>query len=59
MNDNRPVICWTIQMRERLRKAFNTAVKAQQDTFVFEGNTFVTNYAKYLLEHLDNQLGPK
>lgn len=43
-------------MRDRLRKAYEAAVKANADTFVFEGNVYVVGYAKYLLEYLDERL---
>jgi hypothetical protein len=44
-------------MRDRFRKAYESAVKANKDSFTFDGNEFVTNYAKYLLEYLDMQMG--
>lgn len=40
-----------------LRRAYTHAVETQQGQFTFEGDEFVTGYAKYLLEYLDN-LGP-
>ena len=43
-------------MRDRLRRAYDAAVEAKADTFVFEGNVYVTGYAKYLLEYLDGRL---
>lgn len=53
------MIRWTHEMRERLRAHYNAARAAGKDTFMFDGNEYVTRYAKYLLEHLDNQLPPK
>lgn len=44
-------------MRERLRKAWQAAVDQGKDEFMFEGNLFLTDYAKYLLEFLDLKLG--
>lgn len=52
-------IKWDIPMRERMRKAYERAAAEGMDSFIFEGNHFVTNYAKYLLEFLDMKLGPK
>lgn len=46
-----------IPTRERLREAYTQAVKRNADSFTFEGNVFVTDYAKYLLEFLDIKLG--
>lgn len=43
-------------MRERLRKAYVKAVDENAEQFTFEGNEYVTNYAKYLLEYLDMKL---
>lgn len=44
-------------MRDRFRKAYNQAVKENKDSFTFDGNEFVTNYAKYLLQYLDQEMG--
>jgi hypothetical protein len=51
-------INWTRPMLERFKKAYEKARSAEQDTFEFDGNQFVVNYAKYLIQHLDSQLGP-
>lgn len=55
-NPARVMIRWDRPMRERLRKAYNKADKANQDSFVFEDNEYVTRFAKYLLEYLDTKL---
>lgn len=39
--------------REALRKAYQAASVASKADFRFEGQTFLTRYAKYLLEYLD------
>lgn len=39
--------------RERLRKAYQDAVESEQKIFVFDGNEYLTAYAKYLLQYLD------
>ena len=49
-------IIWTAPMRDRFRKAYNAAVEAREESFVFEDNTFVVAYAKYVLEYLDERL---
>jgi hypothetical protein len=38
-----------------LRRAYNTAVETNQETFTIEGNTVLTQYCKYMLEYLDMQ----
>jgi hypothetical protein len=45
--------------REDLRKAYNKAVKYKKKKFKFDGADFVTDYAKYMLDHLDNVLKEK
>lgn len=36
----------------RLKKAYDIAKLAGVDQFEFEGSTFLTSYAKYVLEYL-------
>lgn len=48
-------INWTRPMLGRFRVSYNAAVKAGVSVFKFDDNEFVTGYAKYLIEHLDNQ----
>lgn len=38
--------------------AYEEAVAKEQDQFVWHGHTFVTGYAKYLLEYLDMVIKP-
>ena len=45
---------FNIVRRERLRKRYHLAVKNGEETFEFDGHTFLTSYAKYLLEYLQN-----
>jgi hypothetical protein len=40
---------------KRLKKAYDEAVAAGKDQFVFEGADFLTSYCKYLLEYLRNE----
>lgn len=36
----------------RLKKAYDEAVKNQKDSFFFDGQEYLTSYAKYLIEFL-------
>lgn len=48
-----PVITWTRPMLERFKTAYaNTTA----DLFIFDGNTFVKEYAKYLIEYLEEKI---
>ena len=49
-------INWTRPMLERFKKAYADAVAQGLDDFIFDGNEFVTDYAKYLIEYLDGRL---
>jgi hypothetical protein len=42
----------------RLRKRYEQAVRKGEDQFMFEGNEFLVNYAKYLLEYLEGKFKP-
>ena len=44
------------QKIRRLQMTYNQAAAEAANTFEFEGYTYVTNYAKYLLEYLDGRL---
>jgi hypothetical protein len=48
-------VSFTAKSREQFREAYEQAKKNNDEQFVFLGNTFVTNYAKYVLEYLDMQ----
>lgn len=52
-------ISFDSRMVRRLRTAYAQAQKENAEAFVFEGNTFVTAYAKYLLEYLEPNFGIK
>lgn len=43
-------------MLARLKFTYSNAVKNHQDQFTFEGNEFVTSYARYLIEYLEQHL---
>lgn len=53
--DERPVINWTRQMLNRFECAYKEAVRTGKPQFVFDNNTFVVAYAKYLIEYLKGQ----
>jgi len=40
----------------KLKEAYNQAVKEDSEEFVFEGTTLVVAYTKYLLEFMDLEL---
>lgn len=50
-------INWTRDMLSRFREAHAEAVRANQTEFVFDGNQFLTDYAKYLIEYLVGAFG--
>lgn len=50
-------ITFTPALRDALRESYDSAVENNLDEFIWHGNAYVTGYAKYVLEHLDNQFG--
>ena len=47
---------FTIAKIKKLQKEYDKAVKKGDKIFVFEGTALLVNYAKYLLQHLDNEM---
>lgn len=47
-------LSFTKEQIKELKKAFNFAVENNEESFIFDGNAYYTQYAKYLLQHLDN-----
>lgn len=47
-----------VPKREAFRAAYDKAVKAKAQTFNFDDNVYLVDYAKYLLQYLDVKLGP-
>ena len=41
------------------KDAYNHAVREELKTFVFKGNTYLTEYAKYVVQMLQNKYEPK
>lgn len=46
---------WSKEKMDRLQVAYDKADAAGDDEFVFEGIDLVTDYAKYLLEYLNEE----
>ena len=42
---------------KRLKGRYDRAVINNEKTFQFDGGDYLTTYAKYLIEHLENELG--
>lgn len=40
---------------ERLKSRYKLAVEKNEDTFEFDGKTYVRGYAKYLIEYLESK----
>ena len=38
----------------QLKREYKKAVKEKKNTFIFDGNYYDVNYAKYLIEYLEN-----
>ena len=47
---------FTPDVAKALRHAYELAHKRGDETFVFDGTTLLTSYAKYLLEYVEGQL---
>jgi hypothetical protein len=43
-------------MFARFKRAYTRAVAHNEEVFIFDGNDFVVNYAKYLIEYLGSHL---
>ena len=50
-----PTINFNRPKAERLRAALAAAQRQGQEQFTFDGNDFLTAYAKYVMEYLDMQ----
>lgn len=51
--DDPQMIQFNLAKKKRLQKAYDAAYLANEDRFEFEGHTFHTKYAKYVLQYLD------
>jgi len=45
-------ISFTTESFKNFKTDYNSAVKNNQEMFVFDGNDFLTSYAKYVIEYL-------
>lgn len=52
-------VSFDLLMLNRLKKAYDRATSESKDMFTFEGNDYVTNYAKYLIEYLEEKFKNK
>ena len=51
-------IIWDRTKRDEFAAAYKTAVDLELEQFTFDGHQFVTGYAKYLLQYLNQQMPP-
>jgi hypothetical protein len=52
-----PNVSFTRESAQRLKQAYVRATKEGKQSFIFEGNEYVVDYAKYLLEYLATKFG--
>ena len=54
------MISWDLPKLRRFKVAYARAdgLYGKDSTFDFDGNKFVVSYAKYLIEYLEQKLGP-
>jgi len=50
-------IVFDLEKYQQLKLSYEKAVLENREQFVFEKNIILTSYAKYLLQHLENELG--
>lgn len=56
-NDNVPqMMSFTQEKFARFKKHYASAVGRNAESFKFEGNLFLTGYAKYLIEYLETKI---
>lgn len=46
------IVNWDQAMFERFKIAYGKAVEEKRESFFFDGNEYLTSYAKYLIEYL-------
>lgn len=52
-----PIIDWTPEKLQALKRAQAHAIETKQDQFKFEGHDILVAYAKYLIEFLEGKFG--
>lgn len=50
-----PIVTFDGDVLKRFKTAYDNAVAADSVDFVFEGNEFLTEYARYLIEYLEKK----
>lgn len=58
MSKELTMVTWTTPKLQLFKKAYKQAIKSGQEMFVFEGHDFLVPYSKYLIEYLEERLGP-
>jgi hypothetical protein len=48
-------VVFTPEKLKRFKEAYQIAADKCVDIFVFDGNEYLTSYAKYLVEYLENK----
>ena len=48
-------VTWSPTDFKYFKRAYTNAVKGGNEQFKFHGNDFVTGYAKYLIQYLENE----
>lgn len=43
------------QKLKELKSCYNTAIKENKESFIFKGDEYLTTYAKYVIEYLENE----
>ena len=56
LKDESQRITFTRETLDRFKEEYNAAVEDDCDIFVFEEKEWVTNFAKYLIEYLEDKL---
>lgn len=49
------LVTFTPELLREFKKAYSRAVEIKCDRFIFDGRGYVTDYAKYLIEHIEEQ----
>ena len=57
-NSEQTTLNFTPDSLEEFKKVFKEAKESKEHYFFFEGNEYFLGYAKYLIEHLENQFNP-
>ena len=47
------------QKLKELKTLYNKAVKESKESFTYNGDEYLTSYAKYMIEYLDSQFNNK